>query len=322
MSLPTYYGNVSGGTISGTTGTFSSVVAAASLTLGTPLAVIYGGTGTTSPALTAGTGISLSGSWPNYTISATNSGTVTSVTASSPLGSSGGTTPNISFTGILGVSNGGTGTSTPSLVAGTNVSITGSWPNQTINATGGSTTYTRTTFTATSGQTSFTVTYTVGSVQVYLNGVFLATTDYTATSGTAIVLATGANAGDIVDVVSLGIISGTVTVDGTTTAQPLTGSYTNRSGSIATANTSQQLAAANGSRRRLFIQNPYNAAGQGIGAAESLYINFTSSAVVNDGDSIEILSGASFDTGTGPVSTELVNIVAATAGHKFIAKEI
>lgn len=265
MSLPTYYGNVSGGTISGTTGTFSSVVAAASLTLGTPLDVIYGGTGTTSPALTAGTGISLSGSWPNYTISATNSGTVTSVTASSPLASSGGTTPNISFTGILGVSNGGTGTSspslvsgtntsvsgtwpaqavnvtsfpassltgsvslttqvsgilpvanggsgtsTPSLVAGSNVSITGSWPNQTINATAFPTTYTRTTFTATSGQTSFTVTYTVGSVQVYLNGVFLATTDYTATSGTAIVLATGANTGDIVDVVSLGTLSGSI----------------------------------------------------------------------------------------------------------------
>jgi hypothetical protein len=39
-------------------------------------------------------------------------------------------------TGILPVANGGTGTATPGLVAGTNVSITGTWPNQTINATG------------------------------------------------------------------------------------------------------------------------------------------------------------------------------------------
>jgi hypothetical protein len=39
--------------------------------------------------------------------------------------------------GILPVANGGTGTSTPSLVAGTNVSISGTWPNQTIDATGG-----------------------------------------------------------------------------------------------------------------------------------------------------------------------------------------
>lgn len=42
----------------------------------------------------------------------TSSGTVTNVTASSPLASSGGTTPNISLTGIVPVANGGTGTST------------------------------------------------------------------------------------------------------------------------------------------------------------------------------------------------------------------
>ena len=35
----------------------------------------------------------------------------------------------------LSVANGGNGTSTPSLVAGTNVTISGSWPNQTINST-------------------------------------------------------------------------------------------------------------------------------------------------------------------------------------------
>lgn len=37
----------------------------------------------------------------------------------------------------LPVNKGGTGTTTPSLVAGTNVNITGTWPNQTISATGG-----------------------------------------------------------------------------------------------------------------------------------------------------------------------------------------
>ena len=35
----------------------------------------------------------------------------------------------------LSVANGGTGTTTPGLVAGTNVTITGDWPNQTVNAT-------------------------------------------------------------------------------------------------------------------------------------------------------------------------------------------
>jgi hypothetical protein len=38
---------------------------------------------------------------------------------------------------ILSVAEGGTGTASPGLVAGTNVTITGSWPNQTINSSGG-----------------------------------------------------------------------------------------------------------------------------------------------------------------------------------------
>ena len=46
-----------------------------------------------------------------------------------------GTASNV--TGIVAVANGGSGTATPSLVAGTNVTITGSWPNQTIAASGG-----------------------------------------------------------------------------------------------------------------------------------------------------------------------------------------
>jgi hypothetical protein len=46
----------------------------------------------------AGSGVTISGAWPNQTISATGSGgTITSVTASLPISSSGGTTPNLSF---------------------------------------------------------------------------------------------------------------------------------------------------------------------------------------------------------------------------------
>jgi len=40
-------------------------------------------------------------------------------------------------TGTLPVANGGTGTATPSIIAGTNVTVTGTWPNQTIAASGG-----------------------------------------------------------------------------------------------------------------------------------------------------------------------------------------
>ena len=66
----------------------------------------------------------------------------------------------------------------------------------------------RNTYTATSGQTSFAATYDTGYVDVYLNGVkLLAGTDFTATSGTAIVLTSGATAGDIVDIVAYGTFS-------------------------------------------------------------------------------------------------------------------
>ena len=43
-----------------------------------------------------------------------------------------GTAANV--TGIVALANGGTGTATPSLVGGTNITITGSFPNQTITA--------------------------------------------------------------------------------------------------------------------------------------------------------------------------------------------
>jgi hypothetical protein len=90
------------------------------------LAIANGGTGTATPALVAGSGVTISGSWPNQTIAATGSGgTVTSVTASAPLASSGGTTPNISFTGTLATANGGTGNAngTVAKLATTNFSV-------------------------------------------------------------------------------------------------------------------------------------------------------------------------------------------------------
>lgn len=37
----------------------------------------------------------------------------------------------------VSVANGGTGTTTPSLVSGTNITISGSWPNQTVTASSG-----------------------------------------------------------------------------------------------------------------------------------------------------------------------------------------
>jgi hypothetical protein len=59
-------------------------------------------------------------------------------------------------------------------------------------------------FTATSGQTTFTVTggYVVGLVDVYINGVKLLPSDFTATNGSTVVLATGAVLNDSVTIIN------------------------------------------------------------------------------------------------------------------------
>jgi hypothetical protein len=106
--------------------------------------------------------------------------------------------------------------------------------------------YTRTSFTATASQTSFTVTYTPTYLEVYVNGVLLNTTDYTATSGTAVVLATASVVGDLVEVIAFSVgtgLSGTATAGGvayglggtqfSTTAAGTSGQYLKSNGTSA-----------------------------------------------------------------------------------------
>ena len=64
-------------------------------------------------------------------------------------------------------------------------------------------------FTATGGQTTFTVTggYVVGTVMVFANGIFLNSGDFTASNGTTVVLNFARNAGDIIKVVAGGTSS-------------------------------------------------------------------------------------------------------------------
>ena len=62
--------------------------------------------------------------------------------------------------------------------------------------------------TATAGQTSFTIpSYTVGYVDVYRNGVYLPTSDYTATTGTTVVLNNAATVGDTITTISFYVSS-------------------------------------------------------------------------------------------------------------------
>lgn len=136
------------------------------------LPVANGGTGTATPSLVQGTNVTITGTWPNQTIAATGGGSgtpggsttqvqynnagsfggITGATtngtaltlvapilgtpASATLTNATGLPLTTGVTGLLPVANGGTGTATPSLVQGSNVSITGSWPNQTVAVTG------------------------------------------------------------------------------------------------------------------------------------------------------------------------------------------
>ena len=80
----------------------------------------------------------------------------------------------------------------------------------------------RESFTASSGQTTFnTAGYTVGFLDVYLNGSHLSPADFTATNGSDVVLASGASADDVCDIISYTAFevnsqtfTGTTTLDG------------------------------------------------------------------------------------------------------------
>jgi hypothetical protein len=117
---------------------------------------------------------------------------------------------------------------------------------------------TQTEFTATAGQTTFSVpSYTVGFIDVYRNGALLGSADFTATNGTTVVLAAGASAGDLVETVSFyvssvlnaipataGAVNSTYLLDGSVTQAKLgTGVAGNGPAFSASANSSQTISA-------------------------------------------------------------------------------
>lgn len=88
------------------------------------------------------------------------------------------------------------------------------------------------------------------------------------------------------------------------------GTYTDKSLSITAGANAQVLAAANSSRKSILVQNPTS-------EIESIYLNPTGTATAG-GDSIELAPGgiATF------VTTQAISVLAATTGHKVVAKEL
>ena len=233
--------SVSGtGTVNGITLT-GTVTSSGSLTLGGTLSGIGNSQLTNSTisgvalgsnlfSLTAGTGVSFS-SGTTYngsaaiTINATGTGgTVTSVAATVPSFLSISGSP-ITTSGTLAISYSGTalpavngGTAQTSYTTGDILyaSASNTLSKLTVGTTGYTLTvasgvptwkppYVRTSFTATASQTTFSATYNVGYVQVFVNGVLLNGADYTATNGTSVVLGVGCNAGDIVETIAYNV---------------------------------------------------------------------------------------------------------------------
>jgi len=94
-------------------------------------------------------------------------------------------------------------------------------------------------------------------------------------------------------------------------AVPTQGNLTDRSGTITTGGTRQQVAAALTTRKYFFFQNHSDTV---------MWINFGVNAVA-DQPSIQVPVGGTFAFPSGFCSTQSIDVICATTGKKFTAKE-
>lgn len=121
--------NITGGTISGVT-LSTTLTANVTGTSGFLSGQVLSSDGSKLQALTLGTMATQNANSVSIT-----GGTISGVTGLAASGANSDITSLSGLTTPLSVAQGGSGTATPSLVAGTNISVSGTWPNQTINST-------------------------------------------------------------------------------------------------------------------------------------------------------------------------------------------
>lgn len=88
--------------------------------------------------------------------------------------------------------------------------------------------------------------------------------------------------------------------------------------SVSTGGLDQIQLTSNGQRTTVWIENYCNATSQGIGTAESLWVNFGAAAAVGTGFELTSCGSAVFQ-GNYPVQ-QAVHVYSTTSGHQFGCK--